>query len=230
MKRNKKAILIAVVIGDGYIHRRDLSLKLCHSKKQEEYLIYKRDLLHSLLGGKKPKINEYVHYLGDKGYPQVRCEVGHRYFKVLRRWLYPNKYEYLTYLTPQALAIWFMDDGSLIANNRYKDGTCSSARTNIHTCCSKEIANNICKYFKDTWNIKFTSFKDGNNYSIRCFHKEGKKFHRIIHPYIIPSMAYKQRFYYNTSAQPLKIKGDDIVSSYRKENCKVIDIKNYNIR
>lgn len=204
MKGEKKAMLIAMVIGDGYIHKRDKTLKLCHSKKQEEYLVYKRDLLHSLLGGKKPVIREYTHYLGDKGYQQVRLEKSHRYFRVLRNWMYPDKYKYLKYLTPQALAIWYMDDGSCVANNRYPDGTCSSARTNLHLCTDKKTAEEVCKYFKETWDIKFTPFKEKGNYSIRCFHKEGKRFHKIIHPYVIPSMAYKQRFYYDTSAQPLE--------------------------
>lgn len=194
MKRDKKALLIAMVIGDGYIHPRDSALCLGHSKKQEEYIKYKRDLLHSLLGGKKPEIREYLH-LGK--YPSLRCQKSHRYFKVLRRWLYPDKYKYLKYLTPHAIAIWYMDDGSLIVNNKWPDGSPRSMRTNIHICVKdKSIAESICKYFQDTWSIKFTPFNEKGNWSIRCFHQEGVKFHKLIHPYIIPSMSYKQRMYY----------------------------------
>lgn len=220
MKREKKALLMSLVIGDGFIrtdtrsNSNKSSLKLCHSIHQEEYIKYKAKLLHTLLGGKEPVIRHYVCKWPDgTTYQQVRAEKAHRYFRVLKNWLYPNKYnvKYLKYLTPQALAIWFMDDGSIIANNRYKDGTCSSARTNIHLCTSKEQAEGVCKYFEEYWKIKFTPFLERGNYSIRCFHKEGKKFHELIHQYIIPSMSYKQRFYYPTSAQPLDAKGDDIV-------------------
>ena len=208
MKREKKALLIALVIGDGYIRidKRQKNpkgtLKLCHSDKQREYLEYKVGLLHSLIGGKRPVIRDYTCTVEGHQYSQVRAEKTHKYFGVLRKWLYPNKYKYLKYLTPKAIAIWYMDDGSLVANNRYPDGTCSSARTSIHTCTTREEADTVCKYFHDAWGIKFSTFKEKGKYSVRCFHKEGQKFHDLISPYVIPSMKYKQRFYECTSARP----------------------------
>lgn len=201
-----------MVIGDGYIRidnrtkNTNGTLKLCHSIQQKDYLNYKVDLLHSLLGGNRPVVREYVCNSFNSTFKQVRAEKTHRYFRLLHRWMYPNKYErrYLEYLTPEAIAIWFMDDGSCVVNNKNEDGSCRSARTNIHICTTKEIAEKVCEYFKDIWETKFTVFKEnGGTYSIRCFHKEGLKFHQMIHPYIIPSMMYKQRFYYDTSAQPL---------------------------
>lgn len=207
MKREKKALLIAMVMGDGYIHKRDKSLVICHSADQEVYLRYKRDLLHSILGGKRPNISFYKH-LGI--YPQYRFSKSHRYFRVLRNWMYPNKYKHLKYMTPHSLAIWFMDDGSLIVNNRFQDGTPRSYRTNIHTGCSKGVALQICEYFKNSWDIKFTPFKERGTYSIRCFHKEGQKFHELIHPFIIPEMSYKQRGYYPRAHSPV-LSGDEIV-------------------
>lgn len=210
MKQRKKALLIAFVLGDGYIHidkRRPkaakLALKLCHTVKQREYLEHKVSLLHSVIGGNKPNIIDCTHRFPDgRAYQQVRAEKSHKYFRVLRKWMYPNKYDtlLLKHLTPEAIAIWYMDDGSLIANNRYPDGRCSSARTNLHICTSKEVAENVCEYFQDYWGIKFTAYKEKQNFSIRCFHREGKKFHELIHDFIIPSMAYKQRFYYDTSS------------------------------
>lgn len=210
MKRSKKALLIALVLGDGFIRmdRRQKSpkgtLKLCHSIKQRDYLEYKVDLLHSLVGGSRPTIREYTCTLDGKRFQQVRAEKTHRYFGILRRWMYPDKYKYLKYLTPEAIAIWYMDDGSIIANNRYPDGSCSSARTQLHLCTTEEAANTVCRYFFDTWGIKFTTYKEKGSYSIRCFHKEGQKFHDLIHPFVIPCMRYKQRFYKCTSARPLE--------------------------
>lgn len=213
MKRSKKALLIALVLGDGYIrvdtrHKaQSTSIHICHSKAQQEYVEYKADLLTSLVGGKRPNCREFLCKWPDGStYKQIRFEKAHPYFRVLRKWMYPNKYNIniLKHLTPKAIAIWYMDDGSIIANNRYPDGTCSSARTNLHLCTTKEIAEDVCKYFMETWDIKFTTFNEKGTYSIRCFHKEGKKFHDLIHEYIIPLMSYKQRFYFSTSAQPLE--------------------------
>ena len=218
MKRSKKSVLIAMVLGDGYIHNdkrsKSFAIKLCHSIAQKEYTEYKANLLHSLLGGKAPSIRTYTCKSFNKEFKQVRFSKAHKYFRVLKKWMYPDKYNknLLKHLDALGLAIWYMDDGSIAMNNRYPDGTCQSARTHLHLCTTKEKAQEVCDYFMDTWGIKFITFKDGKDtYSIRCFHKEGHKFHEIIHPYIIPSMAYKQRFYYGTSAQPLITKGDDIV-------------------
>lgn len=210
MKKEKKSLLIALVIGDGYI-RKDkrvkkpvCSLKMCHSEKQLSLLEYKVSLLHSLVGGKRPTINRYIHKWPDgQSFVQYRSEKAHSYFRVLHNWMYPDKYNknVMKHLTPQGIAIWYMDDGSIAANNRDKDGSCRTARTHIHTCTTLEKAAELCEYFLNTWGIKFTVFRDGKNtWSIRCFHVEGRKFHELIHPFIIPSMIYKQRFYYDTSA------------------------------
>ena len=207
MDKNKKAMLIALVLGDGFIkvdtRRKNhvASLKICHSIKQKELVEYKATLLHSYLGGRYPKINEYECNLNGVLFKQLRFEKAHRYFKVLRRWMYPNKYAILKYLTPQAIALWYMDDGSIVVNNRYPDGSFRSARTNIHTCCkTRDVAQAICDYFQQRWGIKFSLFNEKGLFSIRCFHREGEKFHKLIHPFVIPSMSYKQRFYYDTSA------------------------------
>ena len=87
MEKRKKALLIAFVIGDGFIRIDDRqknpkgTIKFCHTIDQEEYLKYKVDLLHSLIGGNKPTIREYTCTLasGNK-YKQVRSEKIHRYF------------------------------------------------------------------------------------------------------------------------------------------------------
>lgn len=208
MEKNKKAILIALALGDGSINvdKRCLGangeLSITHSIKQKEYLQYKAELLHSLIGGKAPNVIEFMCKSNYGSFKQVRFSKTHKYFKLIKRWMEPNKYseKILKYLTPEAIAIWYMDDGSIIANNRYKDGTCSSARTNFHLGATKEIAEDVCNYFKTKWDIKFTTYLEKGTYSIRCFHKEGRKFHELISPYVIDSMKYKQRFYNSTSA------------------------------
>lgn len=206
MKRSKKGLLIALALGDGYISKSigggNSMLELHHSSKQRAYLEHKRDILHSLIGGKKPEIT-YREQTGKNGsrYGLVRVRKTHKYFTILRRWMYPNKYnpEILKYLDAQGLAIWFMDDGCHSKATTRRDGTHSS-ENRLFLCTTKAAAEGVCKYFRDTWGINWRLYKHRGYYSIRCGHKEGLKFHELIHPYIIPSMQYKQRFYYNTSA------------------------------
>lgn len=208
MKRTKKALLIALALGDGHVSRdkrgnRNAALELHHSTKQLDYLKHKRDILHSLIGGKEIPLT-FREQKGKNGsiYKLCRVRKTHRYFNVLQRLMYPNKYsrDVLKYLTPQALAIWFMDDGTHLRHGKArKDGTWSS-ENRLFICTTKEIAEEVCSYFEEVWGIKWRLYKHRGYYSIRCGHKEGQKFHDLIHPYVIPSMAYKQRLYYDTSA------------------------------
>ena len=110
MTKDQKSILIALVIGDGTLrkpNRGSVQLEIGHSIKQKEYIKYKSDLLHSILGGNKPNLHYRVSNMGTK---TVRIFKTHRYFRVIRRWLYKDNKKVISRnildkLTPQALAI-----------------------------------------------------------------------------------------------------------------------------
>lgn len=91
------------------------------------------------------------------------------------------------YLTPLALAIWFMDDGS-------NKGTGASIATNYFTL---EEVNFICKILKSKYNIIATSNKCGKikGHIIFIHSNSMKLFTNIIKPYLLPSLYYKLGFY-----------------------------------
>ena len=87
------------------------------------------------------------------------------------------------YLTPLALAIWFMDDGSSI--NR-------GAKITIN-CFTLEEVNFLCKVLENKYNIIATPNKcnKDKSYIIYIHVNSMKLFTNIIKPYLLPSLYYK---------------------------------------
>ena len=115
MTKEEKATLIGLVLGDGHLacskfkncNSFHQEFSLIHSIKQKEYLEWKVNLIHSIIGGNKPSIIEF----NNNGYKGVKAMKSHRYFRVLYKYLYkdgikmiPSKA--LNRLTPLAIAIW----------------------------------------------------------------------------------------------------------------------------
>lgn len=206
MYRTQKSILIALAIGDGTIEKstthKGSRLKVGHGEKQLEYLKYKRDLLHSVIGGKIPKIYHWDQVRKGTKNRAYAFRKGHKYFWVLRKWLYPKGKKVLSRrildnLTPEGVAIWYMDDGNLWKHINKDLNKVTSFRITLSTEVYLEEAEMIQEYFKDVWGVSFHTNKsrvdnDGKMlYRHRCSTKEARKFFDIVEPYIIESMKYK---------------------------------------
>lgn len=192
-RKNKKAILIGMVLGDGYLKvTENAGISITHSEKQLEYLLYKKQLLEEILICKpitlqkvKPNMYNTICYRIDK---------GHKYFRILRKWVYINNKKtfsrkILNYLNPLGIAIWYMDDGCLSAKKR--NGKIHAYELFLNTHLTKKENQVIIDYFNEVWNIKFQQVKNKNAYRLRMSTKEIKKFMLLIKDYIHPSMSYK---------------------------------------
>ena len=207
MDKRKKSLLIACVIGDGYIYKdkrsKSCTLEISHSIKQLEYLEYKSILLRNITGKKcEIKYKTMPGRIINKNYPIVqssmacRIFITHKYFRVLKKWLYPNnekKYiEYVKYLDELGLAIWYMDDGSTWVEKRREHG---HIMMEFHTFIPKKDAEFLIKYFKEKWDLDFKLHKRTDlQYNIRCYRKNSVKLAKIIEPYIPECMKYKISF------------------------------------
>ena len=89
------------------------------------------------------------------------------------------------YLTPLALAIWFIDDGSLFNKG---------AKLAINYFTFEEV-NFLCKVLKRKYNIIATPNKYGKDkgHIIYIHNNSLKLFINIIKPYFLPSLYYKLR-------------------------------------
>lgn len=216
MELRKKSILIALVIGDGCITQQTQVIKgktykyanfeVTHSYKQKEYIEWKANLCRSITGNKcniKEKIvkERIIVEKSTKELLAYRFTCSNKYFKILRKWLYPFgkkvlDVKYLNYLDNQGLAIWYMDDGSTYISKNGK--TCFTCEISTHV--TEIEANKLIQFFKEKWNVTFSLHKKAENqYNIRCYTKEAYKFIQLIKSFVPECMAYKVKIpeYYN---------------------------------
>lgn len=195
-----------MAIGDGGIYlSKDQSAKTArlvvgHGPKQLEYLEYKAWLLHSVLGGSKPKVytSKSVNKQTGKTYTNHQLYKNHKYFRQMHRVLYPKGQmvyteKMLRYLTDQSLAIWYMDDGSGTVCKNSKTKKPCGCMTRLSTYCSKEEAELLQSWFNETYKVtpKFDVDKRNQKYSLRFNTQESREFVSIVSPYVYASMKYK---------------------------------------
>lgn len=195
MDKNKKALLIGLILGDGHLNNNSgVCLEIEHGHKQKSYIEYKAKLIAKLLNCKEPNL----YYNKNKN--TYKISKGHRYFRILYKWVYRNRKklfskEILKLLTPEAIALWWMDDGSHAICRRKPTGKIMSHSFHFYTFTDPESTQNIIDYFYETYNIKFYpinhKLKNGIGQYLKCRTKEGRKFCDLIRPYILPEFQYK---------------------------------------
>jgi len=209
MKINKidEAVLIGLIVGDGYLSK-DNKIRISHCINQKDYCIFKAKLLHSVTGGDPIKVHEetakYTYWENGekikKSVPVIRIQKGSKSFNYLRDLIYPNgkKYfslELLTKMNTTSIMLWWLDDGNIDIHKSGNGYYCASLRWSTYV--TKEEADVIIKYFKDTWNINWNARipdKRTDKYCLFCGKEEGIKFLNIFKDFVIeniPSMSYK---------------------------------------
>lgn len=191
-RQKKRALLVGMVIGDGHLKKNESGISITHNEKQLPLLLHKKSLLESILNCKsinirKVKPNKY----------NTTCyilEKGHKYFRILRKWIYKNNQKYisrkiLNMLDLESIAIWYMDDGSLSAKK--KNGRICAYELTLNTYLSKEDNQIIIDYFKEVWDIQFGLNKSKGLYRLRMGTREARRFSNLIKNYVIDCMDYK---------------------------------------
>lgn len=211
-----KSVLIGLLLGDGYIDGKG-RIQIEHGEKQKDYCIYKAKLLHSVCGGKDIKVHEYVRnnsILKDKKqfkestFTTYSFKKQSQSFIPIREMLYDKetrkKYiseDILGYITPEVIALWWMDDGCLTKKYTYRNEEKIHCGYILRLCTflPKEQNELIQKFFRETYNVEWNvvkadGAKDDTQWMLRCGTIEGRKFLNIIREYIeknVPSLSYK---------------------------------------
>ena len=198
-----KGILVGMVLGDSTIalpkEGINAYMRIQHGLRAADYLRHKAEILRQLtdvtvgdVGGKYPGI-----YARTKNHPL---------YTRLRKLAYPEGKKvvtktWLNWLTPQGLAIWYMDDGSL--NKSYsinKSGRrrIFSRQLFLHTCSfSLEENELLVSFIEKTFDIKFRIKKNGKYLRLNIGAVEANRFLEIVKPYIVPCMEYKTDMEYD---------------------------------
>lgn len=200
ISKEKKSLLIAMLLGDGTISS-NYVFKLSHSEDQREFLEWKVKLLQNA-GFKVNGIKEYVSKCGyNEGKKVLYSQLSiNPTIKALRRTVYIPKKTFtrklLNWLDELGVSIWYMDDGCVNINTSKQRATIQHT-IKIATCVSEDTVEMIINYFLERWNIKFRKFPEGKGtFSIASSSEEDfQKFVSIVKPYIeqVPSLLYKIR-------------------------------------
>ena len=198
-----KGIIAGMMLGDGHIDNRkegkNSRLRMQHGIKQEGYLLYKAALLKQLTA-----VN--IHYLppGGKKNPNwniVGLTRVHPLYTRARKIIYHGGIKtvtptWLNWLDERGLAIWYMDDGSLM---KYRTRN-KSGRLRI---CSRSIRLNTCgftleenqllqKHLKEKFDLSFRlTYMAKKYWALAAGATVANKLFEIIRPYIVPCMEYK---------------------------------------
>lgn len=204
-----KGLLAGMLLGDSCLtmsmkttnpnSKANAYMRIQHSNKQRDYLLYKANILEQLTAVKVTEI-------GGK-YPGVACSTRCiPFYTRMYKIIYPNGKKtvnktWVNWLTPQGLALWYMDDGSL--NKSYsvnKSGRRRIYRREIylHTCSfSLEENQMLVNMIYEKFGIRFRVFRNGKYYRLQIGAIEANKFIEIVKPYIIPTMQYKINMEYD---------------------------------
>lgn len=192
MNKIKKAILIGMILGDAYLQKtgkKNARIRLEHSEKQKDYLLYKGRIFPEFFQGKPTKIirfnpvfkKEYTYY---RWQSNASPEIGRfkRLFYEENRKIIPKELPKLLVLK-EGLAIWFMDDGYY-----YQRDKMAYLYLAKYTLQELEI---ILQTLKDNFNLLPKVKNKKGNWVLVFTVEETKKLIDLIKPYIIPSMRYK---------------------------------------
>jgi hypothetical protein len=204
MNKRTTGVLLGMVAGDAYLNVRERlqsgkypytssEMRVLHGPQQRAYCEFKCALANKLLGTKS-SVTVVKNGPGGR-YEAAQFSVSHPYFKMLKGWTYPDGKKqfnqvWLDHMTPEGVALWYMDDGHARRNVNSK-GRVSSVSTNIATCCPHDEAELIARWFNDLHKIKFSLFPEGHGYSLRANTENSRLFVHLVHPFIVEPMLYK---------------------------------------
>jgi len=192
------SIIIGSTLGDSHLEKRNNGIGTRvifeQSNNNVEYLMWFHNYLSSrgYCSSKKPKLHIRIKQKGDKFYHYRINSYTFSSFNWLHDMFYKKveiKYTKIVplnikeFLTPLALAIWFMEDGSSLGKR---------ARI-VTNCFTLEEISFLCEVLKQKYDLTATPCKAGakNGYIIYIHKNSMELFASIIKPYLLPSMYYK---------------------------------------
>lgn len=191
----QREILIGLLLGDGHLETqnngRTYRLKIEHSYLQKEYV----DWLYQIFKDwvlTPPKEKEQT-VLGIKYNKYYFSTVSHGAFRFYAQQFYKEKKKVLPrmikkWLSPVAMAVWFMDDGSIKSKHH------RALIINTQSFSKPELQT-LIKILEEKFGVKMVLRKQSRKqieiYQLITTSDSVERFVEIIKPHILPSMKYK---------------------------------------
>jgi recombination protein RecA len=190
-------VVIGALMGDGNLspNQRDRSgtrFRMGHGVKQAEYLNWKTSLLGNI--GHSRTVNAKGAVFADfTPLPELAELHDAVYFGDGKKHL---TWEYLKSLTPLALAIWYMDDGSFTVRSKGVQERTAGGTGRIEIvveAMSPGSRDRLVKYLRDTHKLDVKLISKGARQvsAILFTTAASEKFQKLVAPYVHPSMDYK---------------------------------------
>jgi recombination protein RecA len=190
-------VVLGALMGDGSLspNLRDRSgtrFRMGHGAKQADYLDWKVSLLgnvgHTRTASAKGAV--FADFTPLPELSELREAV---YFGDGKKHL---SWEYLKSLTPLALAVWFMDDGSFTVRSKGVQARTAGGAGRIEIvveAMSPGSRERLVRYLRDTHKLDVQLVTKGARQvsAIRFTTAASEKFQKLVAPYVHPSMGYK---------------------------------------
>lgn len=189
----QKQVLVGTLLGDGCLETqnqgRTYRLKIEHSIAQKDYVDWKYQVFKEFTLS-EPRIHKRISYSAIRS-NYCFSTVSHGSLRFYGQQFYRNGKKVMPgligkMLTPLALAVWFMDDGS-IKSKQHKALVIHSQSFN------KQDLEKIIKVLDKKYGIKsaLRKRKDGGGYVIYLLSETISAFIGLVKDHILPSMRYK---------------------------------------
>jgi hypothetical protein len=207
LTREQKEFVVGSLLGRGKLEGKNKLYRLViqHRESDKELVLWKKDVMGNLVNVINKRLDKKSHtlYHFNTAY--------HNEFRVFEKMFYDNCKKIITesiahYLTPFALAVWYMDAGSLVKNVSMRLST---------EIFSQEDNLQLQRMLKVNFNLrsKVCEYKKNNkSYYYLSFNKENSKlFANLIDRYVIEGMSYKMPNRSSTTTCLASNQEDDIV-------------------
>ena len=190
-------VVLGALMGDGNLspNQRDRSgtrFRMGHGAKQADYLDWKVSLLGNI--GHTRTVNAKGAVFADfTPLPELGELHDAVYFGDGKKHL---GWEYLKSLTPLALAVWYMDDGSFTVRSKGVQARTAGGTGRIEIvveAMSPGSRDRLVRYLRDTHKLDVQLVTKGIRQvsAIRFTTAASEKFQKLVAPYVHPSMDYK---------------------------------------
>lgn len=188
----QREFIVGTLMGDAHIPKQGRFIRIAQSIKQKNYVIWKADIMKGWLSPKGVYLENRI--VNGKTYQLVRFNtVTHDDFSFYENLFYkPPSHkkiitlEALDLITPFALAVWFMDDGSCLPKKGIR----------LHTAGFSWDENYLIQdWFASRFNLRCTVAKISRGYPVLTFYSSSaKEFRELVRPHLLPDFLYKIDF------------------------------------
>lgn len=184
-KEELKEVLFGLLLGNvnlqTYTGGKTWRIKFLQPDKNKYYLFHLYSIFKNYVKTEPKKTNCNIWYFNTIT-NELWLEYGNIFYKKKKKIL-PEKNYIIQYLSPLALAYWYMDNGGLKSN-------CKAYYLYTNKFKLKELKV-IGEVFKEKYNIEVSYHKKGKNYWIYIPVKYYDKFKNLIYPYMQNKMSDK---------------------------------------